>query len=40
MNFNEVHQTYTKINTLYKRDEKGNIVIGDFSRPEFEYLFN
>ena len=40
MNFNEVHQTYTKINTLYKRDEKGNIVIGDFSRPEFEYLIN
>ena len=34
------HQTYTKINTLYKRDEKGNIVIGDFSLPEFKYLYN
>lgn len=34
------HQTYTKINTLYKRDEKGNIIIGDFSLPEFEYLYN
>ena len=34
------HQTYTKINTLYKRDEKGNVVIGDFSLPEFKYLYN
>ena len=34
------HQTYTKINTLYKRDEKGNIIIGDFSLPEFKYLYN
>ena len=34
------HQTYTKINTLYKRDEKGNIVIGDFSLLEFKYLYN
>lgn len=34
------HKTYTKINTLYKRDEKGNIVIGDFARPEFDLLFN
>lgn len=32
------HKTYTKINTLYKRDEKGKIMLGDFSRPEFEYL--
>lgn len=32
------HQTYTKINTLYKRDEKGKIMIGDVSRPEFNYL--
>jgi len=34
------HKTYTKINTLYKRDEKGKIMLGDFSRPEFEYLHN
>ena len=34
------HKTYTKINTLYKRDEKGKIILGDFSRPEFEYLHN
>lgn len=32
------HRTYCKINTLYKRDEKGKIILGDFSRPEFEYL--
>lgn len=32
------HQTYTKINTLYKRDEKGKIMMGDVSRPEFDYL--
>ena len=35
------HQTYTKINTLYKRDMtvKGNpIIIGDYSDPEIEYL--
>lgn len=34
------HETYTKINTLYKRDEKKKIIIGDFSAPEFEYLFD
>jgi hypothetical protein len=34
------HRTYCKINTLYKRDEKGKIILGDFSRPEFEYLHN
>lgn len=34
------HITYHKINSLYKRDEKGKIIIGDFSLPEFEYLFN
>ena len=32
------HLTYQKINTLYKRDTKGNIMMGDYSRPEFEYL--
>lgn len=36
----EKHLTYTKINTLYKRDEKGNIILGDFSRPEFAYLYD
>lgn len=34
------HRTYCKINTLYKRDEKGNIMLGEYSRPEFEYLLN
>jgi len=29
---------YPKINGLYKRGEKGKIVDGEFSRPEFEYL--
>lgn len=38
--FTESHLTYTKINTLYKRNEKGMIMLGDFSRPEFEYLYN
>lgn len=38
--FTESHLTYTKINTLYKRDEKGKIMLGDFSRPEFAYLYN
>ena len=40
MDFNEVHRTYTKINTLYMRDEKGNIMLGEFSRPEFKYLYD
>ena len=31
-------QFYQKINTLWKRDAKNCIVIGDFSLPEFEYL--
>lgn len=35
-----LHETYTKINTLYKRDEKGKIQLGDFSRPEFLMLYN
>ena len=38
--FTESHRTYTKINTLYKRNEKGKIMLGDFSRPEFAYLYN
>lgn len=40
MNFNDVHVTYTKINTLWKRNEKGHTVIGDFSREEFRYLYD
>lgn len=31
-------QFYQKINTLWKRDAKNCIVMGDFSLPEFEYL--
>ena len=30
--------TYPKINGLYKRGEKGKIIEGEYSRPEFEYL--
>lgn len=40
MDFIRAHQKYTKINTLYKRDEKGKIMYGEFSRPEFGYLYN
>ena len=29
---------YHKINSVYKRDEKGNILIGQYSQPEFKYL--
>jgi len=29
---------YHKIDTVYKRDERGVILPGQFSRPEFEYL--
>lgn len=42
--FEQHHRTYTKINTLYKRYTEGplknQIIIGDFSRPEFKYLYN
>lgn len=34
------HITYQKINTLYKRNPNKKIIIGDFSLPEFEYLYN
>jgi hypothetical protein len=30
---------YHKINTLYKRGEKGKIIESEFSCPEFEFLF-
>jgi ATP-dependent RNA circularization protein (DNA/RNA ligase family) len=29
---------YHKIQTVFKRDEKGKIIEGDYSIPEFEYL--
>lgn len=31
---------YVKINTLWKRDNKNRIVIGDFARPEIEALWD
>ena len=40
MDFNSVHEQYTKINTLYNRDTRGRIIIGEFSRPEFKYLYD
>lgn len=42
--FEQNHRTYTKINTLYKRYRDGalknQIMVGEYSRPEFEYLYN
>lgn len=32
--------TYHKIQSLYKRDEKGKMLFGQYSLPEFEYLRN
>ena len=29
---------YHKINSIYKRDEKGKFILGEYSCPEFEYL--
>ncbi len=29
---------YTKINTIWKRDERGRIIEGDYALPEFAYL--
>jgi ATP-dependent RNA circularization protein (DNA/RNA ligase family) len=29
---------YHKIQTIYKRDTSGKIIIGDYSKPEFKYL--
>lgn len=31
---------YPKINTIWKRDERGKVIEGDFSDPETEYLYN
>lgn len=33
-------QPYPKIHSVYKRDEKGNMLWGKYSLPEFEYLAN
>lgn len=30
--------TYHKINSVYKRDSKGNFIIGEYSCQEFQYL--
>ncbi len=29
---------YHKIDSVYKRDTKGKFILGEFARPEFEYL--
>lgn len=29
---------YHKIDSIYRRDTKGNMLFGEYSRPEFEYL--
>ena len=31
---------YPKINTVFKRDLLGKLILGDYSLPEFEYLAN
>ena len=31
---------YHKIQTLFKREKNGKIIIDKYSRPEFEYLYN
>jgi len=30
---------YHKIHSLYKRTERGELIVGEFARPEFEYLY-
>lgn len=32
-------EKYHKINSLFKRDEKGNFIFDQFSTPEFKYLY-
>jgi len=29
---------YTKINTVWKRDERGRIIVGEYATPEFAFL--
>lgn len=31
-------QYYQKINTIWKRDERNKIILGEFAIPEIEYL--
>lgn len=31
---------YHKIQSIYKRDQRGNFLVGDWSLPEFQYLQN
>lgn len=31
---------YQKINSIFKRDDKGKFIVDDYAQPEFEYLFN
>lgn len=33
------NRKYHKIQTIYKRDDKGKLLLGKFSLPEFEYLY-
>ncbi len=35
-----VGSKYHKIHALYKRDEKGRFTTGEFSKPEFDYLYH
>ncbi len=31
---------YPKINSIFKRDDRGKFIVGEYSQPEFEYLKN
>lgn len=31
---------YHKIHSIYKRDDRGRFIVGEWARPEFEYLSN
>lgn len=33
-------EKYHKIQSIYKRDDSGSFILNEFSRPEFEYLFD
>ncbi len=33
-------QEFCKINSVFKRDEKGRFIMGEFSCPEFDYLLH
>jgi len=35
---NDFGPTYDKINTIWKRDERNIVIVGDWSCPEFAYL--